>query len=63
MDRLSKRERQDRILTRLNTTVAVRISDLAEEFDVTTETIRRDLDALAERGPHLWRCGDAGFDR
>jgi DeoR/GlpR family transcriptional regulator of sugar metabolism len=50
MDRLSKRERQDRILTRLNTTVAVRISDLAEEFAVTTETIRRDLDALAERG-------------
>jgi DeoR/GlpR family transcriptional regulator of sugar metabolism len=50
MDRLSKRERQDRILTRLNTTVAVRISDLAQEFDVTTETIRRDLDALAERG-------------
>jgi DeoR/GlpR family transcriptional regulator of sugar metabolism len=50
MDRLSKRERQDRILTRLNTSVAVRISDLAEEFDVTTETIRRDLDALAERG-------------
>jgi DeoR/GlpR family transcriptional regulator of sugar metabolism len=50
MDRLSKRERQDRIVTRLNTTVAVRISDLAEEFDVTTETIRRDLDALAERG-------------
>jgi DeoR/GlpR family transcriptional regulator of sugar metabolism len=50
MDRLSKRERQDRILTRLNTTVAVRISDLAEEYDVTTETIRRDLDALADRG-------------
>lgn len=50
MDKLSKRERQDRIVTRLNTTVAVRISDLAEEFDVTTETIRRDLDALAERG-------------
>lgn len=50
MDRLSKRERQDRIVTRLNATVAVRISDLAEEFDVTTETIRRDLDALAERG-------------
>ena len=50
MDKLSKRERQDRIVTRLNTTVAVRISDLAEEFNVTTETIRRDLDALAERG-------------
>jgi len=50
MDKLSKRERQDRIVTRLNTTVAVRISDLAEEFKVTTETIRRDLDALAERG-------------
>ena len=39
MDKLSKRERQDRIVTRLNTTVAVRISDLAEEFDVTTETL------------------------
>ena len=50
MDRLSKRERQDRILARLDTPVAVRISDLAEEFDVTTETIRRDLDELAERG-------------
>jgi DeoR/GlpR family transcriptional regulator of sugar metabolism len=50
MDKLSKRERQDRIVTRLNTTVAVRISDLAEEFNVTTETIRRDLDGLAERG-------------
>lgn len=50
MDKLSKRERQDRIVNRLNTTVAVRISDLAEEFDVTTETIRRDLDALAVRG-------------
>jgi DeoR/GlpR family transcriptional regulator of sugar metabolism len=50
MDKLTKRDRQDRILTRLNTTVAVRISDLAEEFAVTTETVRRDLDALAEQG-------------
>lgn len=49
-DRLSKRERQERILSRLGSTVAVRISDLAEEYDVTTETIRRDLDALARRG-------------
>ena len=35
---------------RLGSAVAVRISDLAAEYDVTTETIRRDLDALARRG-------------
>jgi DeoR/GlpR family transcriptional regulator of sugar metabolism len=49
-DRLSKRERQERILSRLGSAVAVRISGLAEEYGVTTETIRRDLDALARRG-------------
>ena len=31
-------------------TCAVRISALAEEFQVTTETIRRDLDELSARG-------------
>lgn len=50
MDRLSKRERQERILKRLGSDVAVRISALAEAFAVTTETIRRDLDELSERG-------------
>src|SRR5437868_7775214 len=50
MEKLSKRQRQERILARLASTVAVRISSLAEEFQVTTETIRRDLDELAGRG-------------
>jgi DeoR/GlpR family transcriptional regulator of sugar metabolism len=50
MDRLSKRERQDLILKRLENDVAVQIAPLAAELDVTTETIRRDLDQLSGRG-------------
>jgi DeoR/GlpR family transcriptional regulator of sugar metabolism len=50
VNRLNKRQRQERILARLASTVAVRIATLAHEFDVTTETIRRDLDELASRG-------------
>jgi len=49
-DRVSKRSRHDRIVARLANDVAVRISGLAEEFQVTTETIRRDLDELSARG-------------
>jgi len=48
--RLSKRERWDRILARLNSDVTVRISALAEQFGVTTETIRRDIDELTDQG-------------
>ena len=48
--RLSKRERWERILARLNSDVTVRISALAEQFGVTTETIRRDIDQLTDQG-------------
>lgn len=50
MDRPSKHIRQERILRRLSSDVAVRISTLADEFGVTTETVRRDLDELSEKG-------------
>ena len=49
-ERLSKKERWERILKRLNSDVTVRISTLAEQFGVTTETIRRDIDTLTQRG-------------
>lgn len=49
-DKVSKRSRHERIVARLANDVAVRISALAEEFQVTTETIRRDLDELSDRG-------------
>lgn len=49
-DRLSKNQRQERILQRLGSDVTVRISTLADQFDVTTETIRRDIDELTDKG-------------
>lgn len=48
--KLRKDERQTRILEELRGTPHVRISTLADKFDVTTETIRRDLDALSAKG-------------
>lgn len=45
-----KDERQARILEALRHTPHLRIALLAERFGVTTETIRRDLDALSRRG-------------
>lgn len=48
--RLSKNERWERILSRLNNDITVRISALAKQFGVTTETIRRDIDELTEKG-------------
>lgn len=45
-----KDERQARILEALRHTPHLRIALLAERFKVTTETIRRDLDALSRRG-------------
>lgn len=43
-------ERQQQILTLLEERGTVRTIDLAEEFQVTDETIRRDLQILAESG-------------
>lgn len=48
--RLSRSERQERILARLGSDVTVRIARLAEDFDVSAETIRRDLDELYRKG-------------
>jgi len=43
-------ERQQQILTLLEVNGTVRTIDLAEEFQVTDETIRRDLQVLADNG-------------
>ncbi len=48
--RLGKKERQQRILQELQVHPHVRVATLAERFDVATETIRRDLDALSSDG-------------
>ena len=48
--RLLKRQRQERILNHLGSEVSVRINSLAEQFGVTTETIRRDIDELTRQG-------------
>jgi DeoR/GlpR family transcriptional regulator of sugar metabolism len=47
---LKKNERQERILAELRARPTVRVSTLADEFGVTTETIRRDMDELTGRG-------------
>jgi DeoR/GlpR family transcriptional regulator of sugar metabolism len=49
-ERLSKRQRQERILNHLGSEVSVRINSLAGQFGVTTETIRRDIDELTRIG-------------
>ncbi|MCG6884860.1 MAG: DeoR/GlpR family DNA-binding transcription regulator [Silicimonas sp.] len=45
-----KSERRRQILLELKLRPHVRISELASRFAVSTETIRRDLDGLAEKG-------------
>src|ERR1041385_6431855 len=44
------RQRQERILEALRASGGVRVADLTEQLNVSYMTIRRDLDALAERG-------------
>jgi len=48
--RLSQKERHSQILALLRREGSVRIATLAQTFDVTTETVRRDLDALDGSG-------------
>lgn len=48
--RLRKDERRAQILDALRYTPHLRITSLAERFAVTTETVRRDIDALSETG-------------
>ena len=45
-----KQARQDRIIALLRANPTVRIAELAREFDVSTETVRRDLDELGKLG-------------
>ncbi|WP_425072037.1 DeoR/GlpR family DNA-binding transcription regulator [Sagittula sp. S175] len=48
--RLRKTERREQILLELKLRPHVRIAELAERFNVSTETVRRDFDALADDG-------------
>ena len=45
-----KQQRQEDIVAQLRANPTVRIAELAQSFGVSTETIRRDLDALSEAG-------------
>jgi DeoR/GlpR family transcriptional regulator of sugar metabolism len=47
---LRKTERHERILAELRTAPAIRVSELARKFEVSDETIRRDLDQLGSGG-------------
>lgn len=48
--RLDKEERHRRIVAELRSNPTVRIMTLAEEFGVSTETVRRDIDELSRKG-------------
>ena len=46
MARTGKSKRKDLILAELRINRTIRVSDLAEKFGTSTETIRRDLDEM-----------------
>ena len=48
--RLKRSERFERIIDELRGSTTVRISQLADDFGVSTETVRRDIDELSRRG-------------
>lgn len=48
--RRSKASRQEQILAELNRSPSLRVAELARRLVVSTETIRRDLDAMTEQG-------------
>lgn len=50
MGKLLVKERQNEIVEYINTTGSAKISELAEKFDVTKETIRRDMRYLQSIG-------------
>jgi DeoR/GlpR family transcriptional regulator of sugar metabolism len=52
-------ERRTRILKKLSENRFVQVSELANEFDVSTVTIRRDLDTMEEEGLCIRRHGGA----
>ena len=45
-----KQTRQERIIALLRANPTVRVAELARTFDVSTETVRRDLDELGKLG-------------
>ncbi len=49
-DRVKKSDRRREILLELKLRPHVRISELAQRFNVSTETVRRDFDALSDDG-------------
>src|SRR5262249_24650661 len=58
--RMPKQDRQSRILAELRVSTTLRISDLAAELGVSTETIRRDLEEMGQSGLINRTYGGAG---